>query len=84
MRIIDTYFNDERVKILVSDDSDNFIEKKSIELFCKQNNINYFEGPKKSAGENWNYLIKMVSTPFFVLNHHDEYPNNLKFLDSKK
>lgn len=84
LRIIDIYLTDERVKILVSDDSDNYIEKNLIKLFCKKNDINYFEGPKKSAGENWNYLIKMISTPFFVLNHHDEYPNNLKFLDALK
>ena len=84
LRVIDTYLNDERVKIIVSDDSDNFIEKKSIELFCKKNNINYFEGPNKRAGDNWNNLINIVSTPFFVLNHHDEYPNNLQFLDVLK
>ena len=84
LRIIDIYLTDERVKILVSDDSDNYIEKNLIKLFCKKNDIDYFEGPKKSAGENWNYLIKMISTPFFVLNHHDEYPNNLKFLDALK
>lgn len=81
LRVINNYIHDLRVIILVSDDSDNYVEKKSIEIFCRHNNIKYYEGPKKSAGENWNNLIKMISTPFFVLNHHDEYPSNLNFLD---
>ena len=81
IRVIQNYIHDVRVNILVSDDSDNYIEKKSIEIFCKKNNIKYYEGPKKSAGENFNHLIKMIKTPFFVLNHHDEYPSNLDFLD---
>lgn len=81
LRVVGSYLIDERVIMIVSDDSDNYIEKKSIELFCKNNNISYFEGPRKSAGENWNYLIRKTRTPFFVVNHHDEYPNNLEFLD---
>ena len=30
---------------------------------------------------NWNSLMKFIDTPYFVINHHDEYPNNLLFLD---
>ena len=81
LRVVDNYLIDKRVSLMVSDDSDNYSERKSIELFCKNNNISYFEGPRKSAGENWNNLIKKTRTPFFVLNHHDEYPVNLYFLD---
>tara|TARA_B100000989_G_scaffold176886_1_gene132803 strand:+ start:1088 stop:1912 length:825 start_codon:yes stop_codon:yes gene_type:complete len=81
LQVIQNYIHDVRVNILVSDDSDNYIEKNSIEIFCRQNNIKYYEGPKKSAGENFNHLIKMIKTPFFVLNHHDDYPINLDFLD---
>ena len=81
LRVVENYLFDQRIVILVSDDSDNYIEKKSIQLFCKNNNIRYFEGPKRSAGENWNYLIGKTTTPFFVVNHHDDYPNNLLFLD---
>tara|TARA_Y100001978_G_scaffold203213_1_gene227511 strand:- start:7054 stop:7860 length:807 start_codon:yes stop_codon:yes gene_type:complete len=80
-RLLRTYLKDSRVLILVSDDSDNYKEKKLIESTCKDNNISYFEGTKKSPPENWNYLLSMVKTPFFVLNHHDEYPDNLNFLD---
>ena len=81
LKVTRAYLKDKRVKILVSDDSDNYIEKKSIEIYCRNNNIKYYEGPRKSAGENWNFLLKKIDTPFFVLNHHDEYPSNLKFLD---
>ncbi len=81
LRLLITYLKDSRVLILVSDDSDNFREKKLIKNTCKDNNIIYFEGKKKSPPENWNYLLSMVKTPFFVLNHHDEYPDNLNFLD---
>ena len=28
--------------------------------------------------------MKNVDTPFFVLNHHDDYPSNLKFIDQLK
>ena len=81
LRVVENYLIDGRVTMLVSDDSDNYIEKKSIEIFCKKNNITYFQGPRKSAGENWNFLIKKARTPFFVINHHDEYPDNLYFID---
>ena len=40
LRIIDIYLTDERVKILVSDDSDNYIEKNLIKLFCKKKEYN--------------------------------------------
>ena len=80
-RLIKTYIKDSRVLILVSDDSDNYKEKFLIKKLCISNNIHYFEGKKKSPPENWNYLLSMVKTPFFVVNHHDEYPDNLNFLD---
>ena len=36
---------------------------------------------KSNAIKNWNFLLGKVDTPFFVLNHHDDCPNNLAFLD---
>ena len=81
IRVVRSYSKDSRVEIIVSDDSDNFIEKKHISSLCENNNIKYFEGIKKLPCENWNYLLKMVKTPFFVLNHHDEFPSNLEFLE---
>jgi len=80
-RLIQIYLKDPRVLILVSDDSNNYKEKKLIQNSCKDNNISYLEGTKNSPPENWNYLLSLVKTPFFVLNHHDEYPDNLNFLD---
>ena len=82
LRVVRSYLNDERIEMIVSDDSDNQIEKNYIKSRCEENNIKYFEGLKQSPSENWNYLLKMVKTPFFVLNHHDDFPSNLKFLDS--
>ena len=81
LRSVKTYLNNKRVIILVSDDSDDHNEKNLIKMFCIRNNINYFDGPRISPGENWNYLLRKINTPFFVLNHHDEYPSNLEYLD---
>lgn len=81
-KVINAYLDDPRVIIFVSDDSDDFNEKKLIELACKNYNIRYFDGPKREASYNWNFLLQKINTPFFVLNHHDEYPSNLKFLDA--
>ncbi len=80
-KIIDVYKNDQRVEIIVSDDSDNKREKSLIKSSCEVANVHYFEGPRTYPVDNWNKLLKMVNTPFFVLNHHDEYPDNLDFLD---
>ena len=82
LRVVRSYSNDKRIEMIVSDDSNNYIEKNYIESSCAENNIKYFEGLKQSPSENWNSLLKMVKTPFFVLNHHDDFPSNLKFLDS--
>ena len=81
LRSVKTYLNNKRVIILVSDDSDDHNEKSLIKMFCIRNNLYYFDGPRISPGENWNYLLKKINTPFFVLNHHDEYPTNLEYLD---
>tara|TARA_A100001035_G_scaffold279872_1_gene282714 strand:+ start:1415 stop:2263 length:849 start_codon:yes stop_codon:yes gene_type:complete len=81
LRSVKTYLNNKRIIILVSDDSDDHNEKDLIKMFCLRNNIKYFEGPRISPGENWNNLLKKINTPFFVLNHHDEYPTNLEYLD---
>ena len=58
LRSVKTYLNNKRVIILVSDDSDDHNEKNLIKMFCIRNNINYFDGPRISPGENWNYLLK--------------------------
>ena len=81
IRAASTYINDSKVTIIVSDDSNNIVEKNLIERYCIENKVEYFEGPHKSAGDNWNFLLNKIETPFFILNHHDEYPNNLEFLD---
>ncbi len=80
-RIVEAYSKDERVKIIVSDDSDDKYISNSIKNKCLEQGIVYFDGTKSSPVKNWNKLMKKIDTPFFVLNHHDEYPNNLKFLD---
>ena len=80
-KIIALYSNNPKVKIIVSDDSDNLKIKEKIKAICQVKNISYFDGPSTNAINNWNFLLKKVDTPFFVLNHHDDLPNNLYFLD---
>lgn len=81
LKVIKYYKNDNRVKIVVSDDSDDDYEKKLIKSHCEEHQINYMKGTNTSAVKNWNKLLEKIDTPFFVLNHHDDYPNNLEFLD---
>ena len=80
-QVLKSYEKDNRVKIIVSDDSDDIEEKKLIKSLCEKFNIKYINGPKLSPVKNWNFLLKNIDTPYFVLNHHDDYPTNLKFLD---
>ena len=63
--VLDVYMNDKRVKVIVSDDSDNNKEKILIEEYCKKFNIFYVEGPRTSAVKNWNRLLNFIDTPFF-------------------
>ena len=80
-KIINTYSINPKIKIIVSDDSDNLICKEKIKGLCKLKKIDYYDGPQVSAVDNWNFLLEKIDTPFFVLNHHDEYPNNLNFIN---
>tara|TARA_B100000212_G_C27335203_1_gene516520 strand:+ start:49 stop:840 length:792 start_codon:yes stop_codon:yes gene_type:complete len=82
LKTVNSYYSDKRVKIIVSDDSTNNIVKNKIKNFCINKNIKYINGPQKLPVQNWNSLMKMIDTEFFVINHHDDYPCNLKFLDS--
>ena len=80
-KIVKLYSSNSKVKIIVSDDSDDLKIKEKIKAICLEKNLSYFKGPQTSAINNWNFLLSLVETPFFVLNHHDDYPNNLFFLD---
>ena len=81
LNVLNLYSRDRRVKIIVSDDSSNALIKRAIKKKCIEKNIKYLDGPRSLPSENWNTLLKFIDTPFFVINHHDEYPNNLLFLD---
>ena len=81
LKVVKSYQNDHRVRIIVSDDSDDIKEQNLIKSFCSKFKIHYSIGPKSSPAANWNKLLRNINTPFFVLNHHDDYPNNLNFLD---
>ena len=81
LNVLNFYSRDRRVKIIVSDDSSNALIKQAIKKKCIEKNIMYLDGPRSLPSENWNFLLKFIDTPFFVINHHDEYPNNLLFLD---
>lgn len=81
LNLFKAYISDIRVKIIVSDDSNDISEKNAIKRKCFEEGIIYLEGPKLLPVENWNFLMERIDTPFFVMNHHDEYPLNLSFLD---
>ena len=81
VNLVDAYIHDDRVKLIVSDDSTKISIKNAIKNKCFKEKIIYFDGPKLSPVDNWNSLMNMIDTPFFVMNHHDEYPLNLSFLD---
>ena len=81
LNVLNLYSRDRRVKMIVSDDSSNALIKQAIKKKCIEKNIKYLDGPRSLPSENWNTLLKFIDTPFFVINHHDEYPNNLLFLD---
>ena len=78
-KVIKYYSNDKRVKIIVSDDSNDISQRNLIKSKCLEKGIYYVKGTKQKPVDNWNNLMKMINTPFFVLNHHDEYPINLSF-----
>ena len=59
-KIIALYSNNPKVKIIVSDDSDDLKVKEKIKVTCYVKNILYFQGPQKSAVDNWNFLLKKV------------------------
>lgn len=79
--IVSIYSTHPKVKIIVSDDSRDIKIQKKIKKICKEKEITYYKGPQTSPIKNWNFLLKKIDTPFFVLNHHDDCPNNLKFLE---
>ena len=81
LNVLNLYSRDRRVKMIVSDDSSNALIKQAIKKKCIEKNIKYLDGPRSLPSENWNTLLKFIDTPFFVITHHDEYPNNLLFLD---
>ena len=80
-KIVSIYSKHPKVKIIVSDDSSEPNIQEKIKNFCIKREILYFKGPQSNAIKNWNFLLEKVNTPFFILNHHDDCPNNLAFLD---
>ncbi len=81
LKVADIYKTDPRVTVIVSDDSSDKYQMSNIKSECIKNKFLYYEGPKSSPPNNWNFLMGHINTPYFVLNHHDEYPSNLKFID---
>lgn len=85
-------FNDELVKILVSDDSTtDEIAKYSFRNDRQIKGLNYVVGPKNGAVSNWNHCLQKVDTEYAMFIHHDEYmlsntffENVLQLIDSCK
>ena len=81
LNILNSYSRDKRVKIIISDDSSDLQIRNAIKKKCINENIKYLNGPRSLPINNWNFLMDFIDTPYFVINHHDEYPNNLLFLE---
>ncbi len=81
LEVIKPYLNNDLIKIIVSDDSTDDNEKRLIMKNCDKLKITYIEGTRLNAPSNWNQLLNYIETPFFVLNHHDDFIDNLNFID---
>lgn len=68
-----SFIDSGKIKIIVSDDSDIEVISNKIEIFCQKNKIVYVKGPRtKNAVDNWNNLLKLSESEYFMLLHHDE------------
>ena len=81
LNILNCYSKDKRIKLIISDDSSDPQISNAIKKKCINENIKYLIGPRKLPINNWNFLMQFIDTPYFVINHHDEYPSNLLFLE---
>ena len=77
-----SFIDSGKIKIIVSDDSNIEIISKKIEMFCQKNKIFYVKGPRtKNAVDNWNNLLKMSESDYFILLHHDEMFSSISDID---
>ncbi len=83
-RILDLVKLDDRVSVVISDDSDDSICANKIYTKVKNLNterITYVVGPGEGACKNWNSLFKYINAKYYTFLHHDEVYSNLLFVD---
>lgn len=86
-RILNLVKSDNRISVVISDDSDDPRCAKKINNLVKNINldrIKYVIGPGKGAGENWNSLYKYIDAKYYTFMHHDEVYSDLLFVDKLK
>jgi len=80
-KILSRIDDDERCRVIVSDDSSEIASINAIKEICLSYNATYKTGPRSGAAKNWNSLLSIASSTFSVLVHHDECFSNTKFID---
>jgi len=83
-RILDLVKSDDRVSVVISDDSDDYDCATKIKNMVQTVNLErvvYMHGPGKGAGQNWNSLFKYINAEYYTFLHHDEVYSDLSFVD---
>lgn len=86
-RILNLVKSDNRISVVISDDSDDVCCAKKINNLVQSINsdrIKYVIGPGKGAGENWNSLYKYIDAKYYTFMHHDEVYSDLLFVNKLK
>lgn len=79
-RILESFALLDCTEIIVSDDSIELVHQQAIKALCETYEAEYVEGPRQGAIYNWNYLLKRINTPYYVIIHHDESFSDMNWL----
>ena len=83
-RILNLVKSDDRISVVISDNSDDRTCAKKIYSMVKTidlERIMYVVGSDKGAGKNWNSLFKYINAKYYTFLHHDEVYSDLLFVD---
>lgn len=71
-RILNSMPEDNKVRLIISDDSLSGDIKKVANEFTERLNIKIISGPRQGAVENWNFALGYVEAQYAIFLHHDE------------
>ena len=80
-KILSRIGNEQRCRLIVSDDSTDATIINNIKDICLRYNATYKMGPRSGAVSNWNFLLSHAKSTYCVLVHHDECFSNTNFID---